>query len=171
MVCDLGGHLYQREEPPLAEDSLEERRRRHIRGLFWLCYVLDKDVSLRSGRPPFLTEDYCDLTLPDVDGASDWDEDGGDSAGELLIHHLPIDPHLSMIKEKTCRLLYSPRAFRATDGQLLLNISRLDDDLEQWRLSIPPFIRPRLAIHSDRPLLERKTGGDGMRPLHTAAFC
>ncbi|SPO07034.1 uncharacterized protein DNG_09728 [Cephalotrichum gorgonifer] len=57
-----------------------------------------------------------------------------------------------MIKEKTCRLLYSPRALRISDSQLLLNIRQLDHELEQWRRSIPVSIRPRLTIRSDQPL-------------------
>ncbi|POR33856.1 Uncharacterized protein TPAR_05949, partial [Tolypocladium paradoxum] len=147
MVCDLGGHFFHPQKPHSAEDSFAVRQRHHIRGLFWLCYVLDKDISLRSGRPPLLTEDYCDLTLPE------WAEAMSNSAAEELTRQLPNDPRLSMIKEKTCRLLYSPPAFRISDSQLLLNIRQLDDELEQWRLSIPPLIRPRLAIPSDRPLL------------------
>lgn len=145
MVGDLGGHFFQPQNPPSAEDSLPVRQRHHIRRLFWLCYVLDKDISLRSGRPPLLTEDYCDLTLPE------WAGSMSNSAAEKLTRLLPNDPRLSMIKEKTCRLLYSPGAFRISDSQLLLNIRQLDNDLEQWRLAIPPVMRPRLAISSGRP--------------------
>lgn len=147
MVCDLGGHFFQSKEPPSTESSFAERRRYHIKGLFWLCYVLDKDISLRSGRVPLLTEDYCDLTLPGSSGTM------SSSAAEEFTRHLPNDPRLSMIKEKACRLLYSPRAFRISDSQLLLNIRQLDYELEQWRLSIPVLMRPRLAIPSDHPLL------------------
>lgn len=140
MVCDLGGHFAHLKNH-LTEDPFTERQRHHIRMLFWLCYVLDKDISLRSGKPPFLTEQYCDLTIT------------GNSAAEELTHHLPNDPGLSVIKEKACRLLYSAVAYNISDSQLLLHIRDLDDDLERWRLSIPVSTRPRLAIPSDRPIL------------------
>lgn len=125
VVCDLGGHFSQPENPPSADDPLEVRQRYHIRGLFWLCYVLDKDISLRSGRPPLLTEESCDLTLPE------WAWAMSNSAAHEPIYHLPNDLSLSIVKEKTYRLLYSPQAFKVSETQLLLNIRQLDDELEQ----------------------------------------
>lgn len=137
-ICDLGGHTSESAEVKFAQESISDPgcQKRHIRRLFWLCYVLDKEVSLRSGRPPLLTAEYCDLTLPAADESLD---------------HLPHDPRLCMIKETTCRLLYSPQALKIPDNNLLLNIRQLDSDLEQWRLSIPSLLRPRLSIDPGRP--------------------
>lgn len=39
--------------------------KRHLRDLFWICYVMDKKLSLRTARPPCLSDDQCDLTIPD----------------------------------------------------------------------------------------------------------
>ena len=53
---------------PMPKDrdlTLEEHEDRHLRHLFWLCYVLDKDISLRTGRPPVIADQFCDLTLPE----------------------------------------------------------------------------------------------------------
>ncbi|KAF5662031.1 C6 zinc finger domain-containing protein [Fusarium circinatum] len=60
-LYDLKGHIAH---PPNGSDIAVDRRHRHIRNLFWLCYILDKDIAMRYGRPPCLTRDYCDLTLP-----------------------------------------------------------------------------------------------------------
>ncbi|KAH6972881.1 hypothetical protein BKA56DRAFT_592967 [Ilyonectria sp. MPI-CAGE-AT-0026] len=160
MVCGLGGHIYQ----PL---SCTERQSHHIRMLFWLCYVLDKDISLRSGQPPLLTEDYCDLTPPEdylscyscSPGSDDEDSRTSGDADGTFTSHFPGDPGLSYLKEKTCRLLYSPQAYRMTDSQLLLHIRQLEDELERWRISIPPEFRPKLSIPPNRSLLpvEMKT--------------
>lgn len=121
------------------------RQRDYIRRLFWLCYVLDKDISLRSGTFPLLSEYHCDLAML-------WDFESTCSVSELICI-LSNDPRLSMIKEKTCRVLYSPAAFKVPDGELLLRIRELDNDLENWRLSVPAGMRPRLAIASDQHLL------------------
>lgn len=147
MVCDLGGHFFQPRKGAAFEDALAARRTRCIRSLFWFCYVRDKDIALRSGTPPILSEDYCDLSWPPLPGLL-----SNTNTAEHT-YQLSNDPRLSMIKEKACRLLYSPKAFQASDGETLLNIRQLDVELEQWRLAIPSLIRPRLAIPSGQSLL------------------
>lgn len=126
------------------EDPSVTSQRQHIRNLFWLCYILDKDISLRLERPPLLTKDHCDLTLPSTKGS--------------MHDNYPI-LQLGVIKEKVLRLLCSPRALTISESELLLNIRQLDADLEHWRLSVPPPLRPRLAIPwvSDQPLLPHET--------------
>lgn len=138
-------------------DPLAGHRYRHARALFWLCYVWDKDISLRSGRPPLLIGDYCDLSPPETSGMLAMTSSNTDSACELLAYHLLGDPYLSKIKEDAYRLLYSTRAFRTSDSQLIQNIRQLDDELERWRLSIPLQTRPRLSIPPSRPLLSHDT--------------
>lgn len=147
MVCELGGHFIQSNKPPTPEDYLPAHQTRYIRELFWLCYVLDKDIALRTGLPPVLTSDYCDLTWPPQSAATN------SSGAEECTRSFPNERNLSIIKEKFCYLLYSPAAFKVTDTQLLLNVRQLDDELEQWRLAIPSMMRPRLAVPPEQPLL------------------
>lgn len=44
------------------------------------------------------------------------------------------------------QLLFSARALKDNDNQLLLNIRQLDDEIERWRLSIPVNFRPALFV-------------------------
>lgn len=60
----------------------------------------------------------------------------------------PRDVPLGQIKERVCRLLYSPKAFKDFDSQILLNIRHLDDQIENWRLSIDSPQRPALISSS-----------------------
>ncbi|KAM0346272.1 hypothetical protein ACHAPU_005699 [Fusarium lateritium] len=132
MVCDLGGH-FPLSRPvilPQHTPTFDDQTKLHIRRLFWICYCSDKDISLRTDKPPLLTSDHCDL-----------------SASELS--DLPRDVNLAKIKENAIRLLCSPRAFRYTEGELLAQVRELDDELEEWRLSVEPRFRPRLSILSD----------------------
>lgn len=143
MVCDLGGHFGP--QPGLESQSPEESNRQdYIRRLFWLCYMNDKDISLRSGRPPLLTSDYCDVSLPE------WADIAHGATGTESVRDLTQDPHLSIIKDKACRTLHSPSTFKLQDSRLLWNIRELDDDLEKWRLSIPAWMRPQLTVQSTR---------------------
>ncbi len=65
MVCALGGHTYQPTNHAGLEFTWAERQGHHLRVLFWLCYISDKDISLRSGQAPLLTEEFCDLAIPE----------------------------------------------------------------------------------------------------------
>ncbi|KAG5746655.1 hypothetical protein H9Q69_011220 [Fusarium xylarioides] len=107
----------------------------HIRRLFWICYCYDKDMSLRTDKPPLLTSDHCDIS--DAEDQTLW------------YHSLPRDTNLARIKENASNILCSPRAFKYTEGELLAHVRQLDDELEEWRLSINASYRPRLSISSD----------------------
>ncbi|KAK0389923.1 hypothetical protein NLU13_3496 [Sarocladium strictum] len=149
MVFGLGGHTRL---PPKHITTRSDRERRHIRILFWLCYIIDKDTALRTGQPPLMSGEYCDLTLPDG-----YDECYTTylprlhdkvplSDDEAFTPHLPEDPRLSHLKEKVSRRLYSAQAVKKTNAELLRDIRELDEELEAWRLSIPAIFRPALSI-------------------------
>ncbi|KAF3072862.1 hypothetical protein CFAM422_004706 [Trichoderma lentiforme] len=154
MVCELDGHL---QRPMDRENFHLGRRRDHIRKLFWLCYISDKDLALLSGLPPLLANEYCDIGvfnkeclnhdvfLQSSGGTTDADNIGT-IAWNRAIPFLPGDLHLGLLKERIFRLLYSPSALKIIDSELLTRIRQLDDELESWRLSVPPAFRPKLSI-------------------------
>lgn len=156
MICELNGHLHRSMNRRSAEQSLLERQGGHIRKLFWLCYISDKDTALLSGLPPILASEYCDIGVPeeylnhDVFLHSSDDIVNVDNLGAIawnrVIPFLPGDPHLGGLKERIFRLLYSPSALKIIDGELLTRIRQQDDELESWRLSITPALRPKLSI-------------------------
>lgn len=69
---------------------------------------------------------------------------------------LPSDIRLGQIKRRVCRLLYSPQALKDLDSQALLNIRHMFDQIENWRLSIPPPQRPALISSSFSQLLDSR---------------
>ncbi|KAI1177551.1 hypothetical protein F4777DRAFT_541377 [Nemania sp. FL0916] len=148
MVCALGGHTYQLTKYAGPGFTWAERQAHHLRTLFWLCYMSDKDISLRSGQPPLLTEEYCDLTIPDI--CTSYCAQSRELQGTITSNeyhfHVPGDPSLCRLKENIHRLLFSPSALKLSDGELIFRIRQLDADLESWRLSIPHEIRPSLTI-------------------------
>ncbi|CAI7570065.1 unnamed protein product [Penicillium bialowiezense] len=159
ILCSLGGHMRQVEISPEVENSPEEREARHIRMLFWVSYMLDKDISLRTGSPPLLTDTYCDLSLPEDYmqhyGYLPTREESRQPEGQLFEHlttYIPVDPRLSCLKEKVSRNLFSAQALKNDNNQLLLNIRQLDDEIEHWRLSIPTHFRPALFVSQSSPL-------------------
>lgn len=153
MVCELGAHTNQVVTPSIPEHSFEERRLFHARRLFWVCFTLDKDIALRSNKPPLLIGEFCDLTLPGDCRSPNQSALADPFVAEDSVKHLSTDLRLSLIKERIFRLLYSPQSIATSDSSLLTNIRHLDDELEKWRQSISLDIRPRLFITADYALL------------------
>ncbi|KAM5513476.1 fungal specific transcription factor [Fusarium oxysporum f. sp. phaseoli] len=142
MVITLGGHVDVPGLPDHGEASREERERCHLRALFWICYLFDKEIALRSGQPPFLTDSYCDLTPPDK-GMTHFFADG---TGQRFFPYLFGDIGLSLLKGRADRQLYSVHASRKLEAELLRDIPELDSALEEWRSSLPAQIRPSLSM-------------------------
>lgn len=123
--------------------------RQHLRGLFWFCYTLDKDLALRTGQPHCLRDDDCILDIP-----SEYEENfhlcldycpastNNNTGGSIF----PGDLRLSKIKSRTYLALYSHMAFKKSDIDTLRSIRELDEELECWRVSLPERLRPQLSF-------------------------
>ncbi|OKL55425.1 hypothetical protein UA08_09313 [Talaromyces atroroseus] len=153
IVCALRGHLCHTSTVSGLDSDRSEREVHHIRMLFWLCYIIDKDISLFTGNPPLLAEFSCDLTLHNnyydhhtYLSSMACSSASNEGSPQHTNPYLPRDPHLSHLKEKVYRQLLSARTMHDNDNQLLLNIRQLDDEIEHWRRSIPIEFRPALFV-------------------------
>lgn len=130
------------------------RVKNQLRKLFWMIYCNDKEISLRTGQPPSINDDDCDLTLPqayvDFKYVDDMPEFEHLLLDDTAVPLLPGDIRLDIIKSRTYTMLYSARAMRKTDAELLRDIRQLDDELEAWRLSVPPGFRPSLTMREEQ---------------------
>ncbi|KAH7112251.1 hypothetical protein B0J13DRAFT_590915 [Dactylonectria estremocensis] len=153
IIFMLGGHTQTNFKPYGAEVTRKEREIRHLRMIFWLCYIFDQDIALRTGQPPIMCQEHCDLTLPDgylencfcLPALSNGIVSPS-FADESLFPYLPGDLRLGQLKGKAFRLLYSVQALGKSDAELLRDIRELDNEIETWRLSIPLKFRPALSI-------------------------
>lgn len=145
-VFVLGGHTMVPPSPLSKDPSIQQRQDIQLRNMFWLAYVVDKEIALRSGQPPIIHDEYCNLSLPPgyVEQYSDTASDGMNDA-KAAVPKLPGDIRLSILKSKTCRILYSVEASHKSDVQLLRSIRELDEELENWRASIPGDFAPALS--------------------------
>ncbi|KKZ61700.1 hypothetical protein EMCG_03729 [[Emmonsia] crescens] len=128
--------------------ELEQRKR-----VFWIAYILDKDICLRSGRPPVQDDDDMNVELPSEDPP---DNIGNvplcDGKGKLNLFRLMCI--FATIESKVYKQLYSTKASRQSDGELLNTIGELDRELEEWKDSIPIDFRPDHEIKAThRPLI------------------
>ncbi|RYP83664.1 hypothetical protein DL770_005357 [Monosporascus sp. CRB-9-2] len=128
--------------------EIEQRKR-----VFWIAYMLDKDLCLRSGRPPTQDDDDMNVDLPDPDPA---DNIGNiplaDGKGKMNLFRAMCE--LTTIESRVYRRLYSTKATKLSDGELLQIIGELDKELEDWKDSIPIDFRPEHEIKaSHTPLI------------------
>ncbi|KAK0728293.1 fungal-specific transcription factor domain-containing protein [Lasiosphaeria miniovina] len=128
--------------------EIEQRKR-----VFWIAYMLDKDLCLRSGRPPAQHDDDMNVSLPDADPV---DNIGNiplaDGKGKMNLFRVMCE--LAMVEGKVYNKLYSTKATKQSDGELLNTIGELDQELEDWKDSIPIDFRPEHEIKaSHTPLI------------------
>ncbi|OBT44738.1 hypothetical protein VE00_05331, partial [Pseudogymnoascus sp. WSF 3629] len=128
--------------------EIEQRKR-----VFWIGYMLDKDICLRFGRPPVQDDDDMNVELP---SAVPEDNIGNiplaDGKGKVNLFRLMCE--FSTIVSKVYTQLYSTRASKQSDGELLNTIGELDQQLEEWKDSIPIDFRPEHEIKaSHTPLI------------------
>lgn len=124
------------------------RERYLLRNIFWLIYIMDKELSLRTGQPPCLQDEHCDTSFPPTYARRIFSQmmGFGTETDFATVDPFPGSPWLSIIKSKAYNALYSARALKKTDAEILRDIRELDDDLECWRLSIPLSYRPTVAF-------------------------
>ncbi|OQE30674.1 hypothetical protein PENFLA_c002G06337 [Penicillium flavigenum] len=127
--------LHKSDSFGLPVSQVEERRR-----VFWIAFILDADICQRTGRPAAQdTRDYNTLlpheNSPDCLGVME--------VGNAKINFFSALARFSLIQRKVCDELYSTNAFNKTKEQLMEDVRGCLDDLEAWKRSIPPILRPR----------------------------
>ncbi|KAF7166794.1 hypothetical protein CNMCM6106_002492 [Aspergillus hiratsukae] len=128
--------------------EVEQRKR-----VFWIAYLLDKDICLRSGRPPVQDDDDMNVDLPSDDPP---DNIGNVplSDGKSKFNLFRSMCRFATIESKVYKRLYSAKASKQSDGELLNTIGDLDKELEDWKDSIPLDFRPEHEIKaSHTPLI------------------
>ncbi|KAJ5239432.1 hypothetical protein N7468_004051 [Penicillium chermesinum] len=122
--------------------EVEQRKR-----VFWIAYCLDKDICLRSGRPPVQDDDDMNVDLP---SGNPPDNVGnvplGDGKNKFNLFRTFCE--FATIESRIYKRLYSATASRQSDGELLNTIGELDKELEDWKENIPIDFRPEHEIQA-----------------------
>jgi hypothetical protein len=132
-----------------------------LRKLFWLMYMFDKELTLRTGQPPKLSDEYCNLSTPSEQTNALAATSVSDNHGSYYSDPwVPGNPTLSILKSKIFRLLYSFDAFCKSETELLMSIRELDEELESWRQSVPAQRRPDLSASHTKALSAVRRDGE-----------
>ncbi|PTB62166.1 hypothetical protein BBK36DRAFT_1129572 [Trichoderma citrinoviride] len=122
--------------PGLTESEAEKRRR-----VFWKVYILDKDISLRTGRPFGQDDDEMDVRLP---SNASLEEDNLDLFNRRI--------GLALVQGQIYKQLYSVRAGRQTATQRVIAAQELSSLLSYWKSSAQLEMPEDTMILSGHPL-------------------
>ncbi|KAF3931065.1 hypothetical protein ABW20_dc0105451 [Dactylellina cionopaga] len=117
----------------------------HRKRVFWIAYLVDKDIALRSGRPSTINDEDVNVELPEeesFDGLGMITLAGGRGRVNLFRRNC----RFAQIQSRVYMQLYSAKAAKQSDGELLNTIGDLDRELEDWRDSMPLDFRPEHEI-------------------------
>ena len=130
-------------------DPTLARQRSYV---FWIAYILDKDISLRSGQPSIQLDDDIDLDLPisQDDGlrvnaaVAEIDEDSGRVGmigtvdGSARLDYFVTRIQLAVIEGGIYDYLHSTRAQKRTQGERISAMESVSRALEQWKGCVAP---------------------------------
>jgi hypothetical protein len=121
--------------------------------VFWVCYVMDKTISMGIGRSSALHDFDCDAPLPSSNSGY-----FSPLIDPLNSHHASFldNVRLAQITSKVYRKLYSAQAVaRHTIDSLADAVGDLDEELMTWRNSIPAEYRPEHDVSWKADVLHR----------------
>ncbi|KAL4971573.1 C6 transcription factor [Aspergillus desertorum] len=135
MLYNLGAHS-------MYPTHVNQQQHAHLRALFWACYAMDKEMSIRGSQPPLIHDEDCDLDLPlnYIHSTSE-----GQYSSELLSSNTLLylsDLRLAMLKSKIYRLLTSSQAQAHPRPRRLEYIRQLDQELSELKARFPPHFQP-----------------------------
>lgn len=111
----------------LTEAQNEQRRR-----VFWLAYILDKDISLRMGQPFSQDDDDMDVELPS--GVLSSLPSNRDEPCTIDLFKSRIG--LAVIQGQVYKRLYSVQASQQSETQKASVAKELDSIISYWRSSV-----------------------------------
>jgi hypothetical protein len=130
-------------------DSAHAKQRACV---FWLAYILDKNLSMRARQPSVQIDDDIDLGLPsqtvlqcaeDIHETGEEDDDDDASGviattdGAIRMNYFTARIHLATIEGGVYDYLHSTRARRRSPEERSHAVRSLASALEQWKISIP----------------------------------
>lgn len=127
----------------LSGAEIEQRKR-----VFWIAYVLDKDISLQTGHPPAQDDDDMDLDLP-------FDNNPTESNNTDLFN---CRIRLALIQSQIYRRLCSVRAGKQSIAERIIAAKELEAMLQTWRTSVnldfrQDYWRENLQLPQSKPTL------------------
>lgn len=139
--------------------------------VFWMAYILDKDLSVRSKMPSIQLDDDIDLDLPSQEGDEHQIDDGyGNNDtdictgiittvdGNVKMDYFATRIQLAVIEGGVYDYLYSTRSQKRSAEERSHALESVDRALATWKASIPPQFSASMALDRVTPGILRCLG-------------
>jgi hypothetical protein len=153
--------LHRREFYSALDPAAANRHKR----AFWIAYILDKSISVKTGLPSVFEDDAINVDHPDLILSAS-SIDGNVPGTSMSASGFRLKAELAMIEFSVEKRLYSGSAGRQNVHQLLDLVAELDHQLENWKAKLPPSFQPDRIVWSTMP-----TGREPIILLHFAYYC
>ncbi|RAL17605.1 fungal specific transcription factor domain-containing protein, partial [Aspergillus homomorphus CBS 101889] len=120
-----------------------------LRDLLWISLMVDNEIFLRTGHPPLILAKFataaalpCEYQFSSQFLSRFLPARGADPRADVYIYMADLTLHVSRLYIS----LYAPEAISKSSVELLQTIISLDNQLEEWRRSIPQSFRPTIHV-------------------------
>lgn len=132
-----------------ASAHLDATTTRQRACVFWMAYILDKDLSMRSKQPSIQLDDDIDLDLPSPEVAQYQvdmcvDANTGSAHGDIAtidgnskMNYFVTRIQLAVIEGGVYDYLYSTRSSKRSPEERVKALQSVSHALETWKASIP----------------------------------
>ncbi|KFA54511.1 hypothetical protein S40293_08939 [Stachybotrys chartarum IBT 40293] len=132
----------------IAPSEILQRKR-----VFWIAYILDRDISLRTRQPPVQHDLEIDLDLPsetpDPDGAgfvtAAWTYE--------TFNFFLFRVQLAQIQGQVYDCLYSVRAQQMNSHAIVARAAQLQQSIHKWQSTIPPSFSAEILSQDSTTVL------------------
>ncbi|KAK5268242.1 hypothetical protein LTR99_003176 [Exophiala xenobiotica] len=136
--------LHTRSSREMFDDSAALERDR----VFWIMYVLEREMSVRLKDPYLQQDDDMDVALPEFNDLNDKSSIIFAGDGRAWLNFLLCRTDLARIQARICHCIYSVRAEKFTVDEREAAMTDLDSTVHEWKQSIPLQFQPDML--SDR---------------------
>ncbi|OMP82592.1 putative transcriptional regulatory protein [Diplodia seriata] len=134
----IGLHINCDDNDPRTSEIDKEQRRR----VFWIAYIFDRELSLRTGRAPVQSDTDTSVPLPSTRPPAGFDRDPTPAGHFGAFNLFRARARFAQLQSAIYKRLYSDAAWARPRGAVLEAVGALDRDLEDWRVSLPAELRP-----------------------------
>jgi hypothetical protein len=134
-------------------DGLTSKEALQRKRVFWMAYILDRDISLRTQQPPIQHDLEIDMDLPceltDLDGAgiitTAWSNE--------RFNFFRSRVQLARIQGEVYDCLYSVSAQQMAPEDTSIRGRQLRQTIKEWQLMIPPDFSAEVLSHDSSTVL------------------
>ncbi|KAK6074868.1 fungal specific transcription factor [Seiridium cupressi] len=123
--------------------------------VFWIAYILDRDISLRDRLPPVQLDKDIDLDLPPFEAKDDLTGFIFAADGHTKMNFFRSRVDLATIQGKVYECVYSASAQKSTSEERAQHVAHISHMLDDWTSKIPPEFHTTKLLQADMPGLSR----------------